>query len=90
MNITSQSAEIIKQEDIYKHIELCGRVCYKSENKITNDSAERFVKMLIKRQHTAPLEHGTIYIKIPHYRVEPRLLINKYCFRGKITDDSQY
>lgn len=41
-----------------KKIELCGRVCYKSEDKITDDSAEEFVKRLIKNGHEAMIEHG--------------------------------
>ena len=38
-------------QNMYKHIERCGRVCYKSEDKITEGSAERFVKGLIKTKH---------------------------------------
>ena len=48
-----------------QQIERGGRVCYKSEDKITEDSALKFVSNLIKRGHYAPLEHGTIYLKIP-------------------------
>lgn len=47
-------------QDILKHIEHCGRVCYKSESKITGDSAEKFVNALIKRGHTSVLEHGNL------------------------------
>ena len=59
------SAEQIIQKDLLKHIELCGRVCYKSEDKITEDSAKKFIENLVKRGHTSVLEHGTIYLKIP-------------------------
>lgn len=38
----------IKGEDILRKIELCGRVCYKSENSITSESARKFVKNIIK------------------------------------------
>lgn len=48
--------------DIYKDIERVGRICYKSEDKITDTSAIPFVNMLIGRQHTAMLEHGTVYL----------------------------
>lgn len=51
---------------IHKQIELAGRTCYKSEDKITEDSAEPFVKMLEDRGHTAMLEHGTVYLKFKH------------------------
>ena len=48
-----------------KHIERIGRVCYKSEGKITEDgeSAKKFVKMLITRGHEAMLEHSTLAVK---------------------------
>lgn len=47
-----------------KHIEKIGRVCYKSEDKITEDgeSAKKFVKGLIGRNHGAMLEHGSISV----------------------------
>lgn len=41
----------------------CGN-CYKSEDHITEDSAEKFVNMIKNRQHTAMLEHGTVYLYI--------------------------
>jgi thymidylate synthase (FAD) len=62
MKLIKPSFQIIPQEDLMKHIELCGRICYKSENKITDDSAERFVNGLIKSGHTSVLEHGTVYL----------------------------
>jgi thymidylate synthase (FAD) len=51
-------------DGIYKQIELAGRSCYKSEDRITEDSAEKFVNMIKDRQHTAMLEHGTVYLYI--------------------------
>ena len=50
-------------EGVYKQIEIAGRTAYKSEDKITEDSAKQFVDMLISRGHTAPLEHGTVYLR---------------------------
>jgi len=71
MNILKASFEIIDQQynedlktNMLKHIELCGRTCYKSEDKITDTSYEKFVKMLIESEHGAMLEHGTVYLKI--------------------------
>lgn len=52
-------------EGVYKQIERAGRVCYKSEDKITEDSAKEFVERMIKSGHGAMLEHGTVYLKIP-------------------------
>lgn len=48
---------------ILTRIEQCGRVCYKSENKITNGSAEVFCRGLIKRGHEAVLEHCSFTVK---------------------------
>ena len=48
-----------------QHIEYCGRTCYKSEDKITEDSCHRFVNMLREHAHGAMLEHGTVYLTIP-------------------------
>lgn len=62
MRLIKPYFEIIPQQDLFKHIELCGRICYKSENKITEDSAEKFVNNLMKSGHTSVLEHGTIYL----------------------------
>ena len=67
MQLINSKVEIIPQEQgllgVYKQIELAGRTAYKSEDRITEDSAKQFVDMLIGRGHTAPLEHGTIYLK---------------------------
>lgn len=52
-------------DDIYKSIEIASRTCYKSEDKITPDSAKRFVDRMIKSGHGAMLEHGTVYLKVP-------------------------
>lgn len=52
-------------DGIWKHIERCGRICYKSEDRIVKDSHIRFVDMIVKRGHLAVLEHGTVYLKIP-------------------------
>ena len=49
---------------IYKAIEVAGRTCYKSLDKITEDSAEGFVNRMIASKHYAMLEHGTVYLKI--------------------------
>ena len=52
-------------DGIWKHIERCGRICYKSEDRIMKDSHIRFVDMIVKRGHLAVLEHGTVYLTIP-------------------------
>lgn len=60
MKLIEPSVEIIKEEDILKKIELCGRVCYKSENRITKNSARKFCKMLLDKGHTSVFEHVRI------------------------------
>lgn len=65
MKLIEPSFEIIEQTDIYKHIELCGRTCYKSTDKITDESAKPFVDRMINSKHYAMLEHGTVYLTIP-------------------------
>lgn len=57
--ITEQASGIF---GILKHIERCGRVCYKSEDKITPYSSRKFVERLKESQHLSVLEHGTVYL----------------------------
>ena len=66
MNIIKPYVELIHPipDNVLQHIELCGRVCYKSEDKITEDSAERFVKGLIARGHESVLEHYSVSIRM--------------------------
>lgn len=68
MRLIKPSFEIWDQEGglegIYKQIERAGRVCYKSEDKITEDSAGEFVNRMIKSGHGAMLEHGTVYLLV--------------------------
>lgn len=70
MRLIKQSFEIWNQsaglEGVYKQIEKAGRVCYKSENKITEDSAKPFVDKMVKSGHGAMLEHGTIYLTMQY------------------------
>lgn len=49
-------------DGIYRQVERAGRVCYKSEDHQTADSARPFVERMIKSQHTAMLEHATVYL----------------------------
>ncbi len=68
MKLINSSVEVIEPtgytlQDIYKQIELAGRTCYKSEDKITEESAEDFVNRMVASKHYAMLEHGTVYLK---------------------------
>ena len=81
MKLIKPSFEIREQpsglEGVYKQIERVGRVCYKSEDKITEDSAKPFVDRMIKSGHGAMLEHGTVYLKVFNV-IENFELIDKY------------
>ena len=66
MQVIKPSIEIIDMEDyekIVKKIERIGRVCYKSEGKITEDSAEKFIKGLLTREHESVIEHENVTVR---------------------------
>lgn len=79
MKLIKPSFTILHQapglEGVYKQIELAGRTCYKSEDKITPDSAKAFVERMINSGHGAMLEHGTVYLmaktKLVNYYIHP-------------------
>lgn len=97
MEIINQEHKIldeINQEQILKKLELCGRTAYKSEDKITEDSANRFIKFLITRGHESVIEHVNISVKfitdrgISHELVRHRLVSytqesTRYCNYSK-------
>lgn len=58
MNISKQSVNLLQITKNEKIIELIGRVCYKSQDKITDDSYEKFLKMIMKNQHESVIEHS--------------------------------
>ena len=102
MKLINQSYEICNQTDfsisgIYKHIEKCTRVAYKSEDKITEDSAVSFVNKLLNMKHLAPMEFGTIHFKIPTTLFKTFIedliycnLYNKEWLKYKVVDNYVY
>lgn len=69
MKLIKQSFEILEQKDftikgIKQFIERCARVSYKSEDKMTDTSYEKFVGILESRDHARPLEFGTVHLKM--------------------------
>ena len=67
MLVIKPSIEIIDMdsyENTLKKIEKIGRVCYKSEGKITEDSAEKFIRALLTRQHESVIEHESVTIRM--------------------------
>lgn len=93
-NIVNQKGFSIK--DIKKHIEYCARISYKSQDRITDDSYEKFVNMLVKRDHARPLEFGTVHLQMyisDFHKLRDTLCINniwndqwiKYHYVGNLT-----
>ena len=78
MKIINAQASVLVENDPIKKIEKCGRVCYKSEDKITEDSAEKFVANIIKRGHEAVLEHASFIFQVSYNVYED--LIEKVMF----------
>jgi thymidylate synthase (FAD) len=97
MQVINQSHEILTSIDrvqLYKLIELSGRTAYKSEDKITENSAEKFIKNIIVLGHESVLEHGNISVKfitdrgVTHELVRHRLCAytqesTRYCNYSK-------
>jgi len=83
--------------DALQLIEMAGRVCYKSEDKITPTSAEKFVAMVIKRGHHSVIEHASMTVRficdrgVTHEIVRHRLFAfsqesTRYCnYKGGVT-----
>lgn len=89
MKILNPSFEIWQQENglagVYKLIEKAGRVCYKSEKNTTDTSAKPFVDRMIASQHTAMLEHGTVYLTAPKDTIYDKYNYNRFSIAA--TDD---
>lgn len=97
MKIIQPSIEFITPingDAILKRLEQCGRVCYKSEDKITKDSAAKFVASIIQRGHESVLEHCSFTVKficdrgVSHELVRHRLASysqesSRYCDYSK-------
>lgn len=67
MRIIEPSFEILDEingEELLKKIEKAGRVCYKSESNITQDSASKFITNIIKSGHESVIEHEKISVRI--------------------------
>ena len=83
MKIIKQFHEImtpINGVEIIKFLELCGRVCYKSEDKITEDSAQKMIRALLKSGHHSVVEHFNVTVRfitdrgVTHELVRHRLI----------------
>lgn len=97
MILVKPSFEILTDLDgmrMVRNIERAGRVCYKSEDKITDESAEKFVRGIIKSGHHSVIEHESLSVKficdrgVTHEMVRHRLAAysqesTRYCNYGK-------
>ena len=63
MQFVESSVELINETDNFKRIERAGRISYKSEDKITDESAYPFFQKMVKNGHTSVLEHSVIYVR---------------------------
>ena len=103
MKIIKPSVEILDDlnpEEILKKLELCGRVCYKSEDKITDESAVKFISNIIKQGHESVLEHVSFSVRficdrgVTHEMVRHRIASysqesTRYCNYSKGDFDGQ-
>lgn len=103
MKLIKPSYEILTQinrEDVLKGIEAIGRICYKSEDRITEGSASRFVDQIMDRKHDSVIEHISLSVKficdrgVTHELVRHRLASysqesTRYCNYSKDKFDNQ-
>ena len=85
MKLIKQSFEILEQKDftikgIKQFVERCARVSYKSEDRMTDTSYEKFVNMLESRGHDRPLEFGTVYLSRTSQKEDNMEWLNKYAY----------
>lgn len=96
MRLIKPAFTIIEQvpgiEGIYKIIEQAGRTCYKSEDKITETSAEAFTDRIIKSGHWAVLEHATVYLKLTpsEIHIYHKYMGNPYTKVNKVNSKDSY
>lgn len=86
MRMIDPSVSVITEKDPFKKIERVGRTCYKSEDKITEDSARKFYRGLVNRKHTAMVEHTTFVFKLDRFQYDVLKVSNGYKYLN-FTDD---
>lgn len=65
MKIVEPFVKLVNMEEPYKKIEYAGKICYKSQENITDDSYIRFVNNIISRGHYSVLEHEYFTVELP-------------------------
>lgn len=93
MQLIKANYKIIAQkpgvQGIYEQIELPGRICYGSQDKIAPGTAEKFVNMLMQSNHGAPLEHNGVYLDCPRH-VYDKYVNNKYSKTSYDEESTKY
>ena len=103
MKIIEPKVELVNAPDyetLLSTVEQAGRTCYKSEDKITDGSAEKFVRNILKRGHEAVIEHASLTVRftcnrgVSHEIVRHRLAAycqesTRYCNYSKECFDSE-
>ena len=80
MKVIKQSHKILAVYGGFEGIEAAGRTCYKSEDKITEGSAEKFAKMIRKRGHFAMSEFADLVVRFVTNRgVSHELVRHRMC-----------
>ena len=86
--------EIINEPSVTKKIERIARICYKSEDKIADGTDIRMINDLIKRQHTAMLEHGSVVVRVNRcnykYLQDAVLYMTSECAKDKFVPKKSY
>lgn len=90
MRMTNPSVSVITEKDPFKKIERVGRTCYKSEDKITEDSARKFYRGLVNRKHTAMVEHAVFLFKLDRFQYDCLKVMNHYKYLNFTEDGGRY
>ena len=90
MRMIDPAVSVITEKDPFKKIERVGRTCYKSEDKITEDSARKFYRGLVSRKHTAMVEHAVFLFKLDRFQYDVLKVTNKYKYLNFTDDGGRY
>lgn len=70
LNLVEPSVELISELPMLQRIERAGRICYRSEGRIKEGSAEKFTKMIIDRKHLSVLGHAQLIVGVSEYDLQ--------------------
>lgn len=95
MRLVKPNVERVIIADPRKKIEACGRICYKSEDRITDTSASKFVAALIKRGHESVIEHANFIVAggvalseyIDYVRQGAQIALSRHDKNSKVEED---